>query len=217
MAERSEFDVFVAGIRAGSLTLVGTEQGGTYEVQGRGRSAGVVGGLVSLTVDAAANGRVDGNRYRPAGYVETVQDRDGTERARFRYADGGLQITRDPPDDDRKPHYIGPEGQSGTLDPLTAIWAMFRDRPAALACDLAFSTYNGAQRAAIRMAGPRRDGTTVTCPGTYTREAGYSAKELAEQRRWSFTVTYADTGGPLLRVEELRLRSQFGPMVFRRR
>jgi hypothetical protein len=215
--ERAEFDISVAGLRAGSLVMVGTERGGRYQVTGVGRSAGVVAGLVRLTVEASATGRVDGNRYRPASYTETVVERGETERARFVYSGGGLAITRDPPDDDREPHYVGPEGQADALDPMTGVWALLRDRPADLACDLAISTYNGAQRAGIRLSGGRREGDTLVCPGTYTREAGYSAEELAERRRWEFTMTYRDTGDDLLRLEEVRLRSEFGPMVFRRR
>lgn len=215
--ERAVFDVSVAGITAGTLTLVGTERGGTYEVQGAGRSRGVVAALTTVSVDAAANGRVDGNRYRPSGYTEVVQDRDGTSRKRIRYNGGGVpQVTEDPPEDDREPYHADPGGQGGTLDPLTIVWALFRDRPRDLVCSLDAATYDGRERSRVRLGGAREEGDRILCAGIYTREAGYSDKEMAEQRRWDFSMTYRPAGGDVWAVEEVTVPMRYGTMRFRR-
>lgn len=213
--ERSEFDIFVSGLKAGRLILVGTEQGGRYSVRGVGQSAGLVRGLVTFTVEAQAAGRVTGNRYRPSTYSEVVKGREGTERQSFQYG-SALSITRNTPETGRKSYHVGPKGQARALDPLTAVWAFLRDRPEALACDIAYQGYNGRQVSSLRLTGGRRDGEVLTCPGVYTRVAGYSAKELAKQTRWPFTLTYRAVAG-VMRVESMRLQSTFGPMVFRRR
>lgn len=215
-SERAEFDVFVAGLKAGHLALTGQESAGRYSVQGTARSAGIAAGLRRFTVAASARGSLRGNRYRSQGYAETLNDKKGTTKRQFRYAGDRLEVTRSAPDTGRKSHHLSPDRQGDTLDPLTAVWALFRDRPAALACDLSYESYNGRQRAALRLSGGRRDGDRFVCAGQYRRVAGYSQREMSKQRQWAFTLTYR-IAPDLYHVEALRLKTQFGTMTFRRR
>lgn len=215
--ERSEFDAVIAGIRAGRVILSAQESGGRYSVTTRISSGGLVRGLFRFDAEGKASGRVKGNAYTSGSYDQKVVDGDGTQWTRYRYSGGRLKVTYDPPKTDRKDWYVGPERQGDALDPLTALWALLRDRPADLLCGLDESFYNGEQRVRLRLSGPTRKGDTVLCTGKYIREAGYSAKELAEKRQWTFQMTYRDTGAPLLRLEEVRFRSDYGPMAFRRR
>jgi len=141
--DRQSFGVTVAGVNAGTLTLVSREAGGTYEVQGAAQSTGLVGAFARLRVDASAQGRVNGNRYAPSAYVERRTDRDGTATKRIRYRSGTPQVTEDPPDTDRKPYHAAAAGQRGTVDPLTILFALLRDRPRPLACALDLRLYDG--------------------------------------------------------------------------
>ena len=208
--------MFVGGVAAGTLAMTASENGGRYEVRGEARSRGLVGAFAPLTVQAAANGRVSGNDYRPNGYTERVEGRDGTKRKRIAYRGGVPAVTEEPPDDDRKSWYADAAGQGGTLDPVTIVWGLLRDRPPALACRLDAASYDGQRRSRIRLSESRAEGDRLTCSGRYTREAGYSRKELAEQRHWDFTISYR-RDGELYRVEEMRLPLSLGTMVFARR
>lgn len=215
--ERLSFNVALGGVAAGSLTLDGREEGGRYRVDGAASSRGMARLAGRLTVRAAATGRVSGNRYRPASYTEVTESRDGTRRKTMAYSGGVPRVSQDPPDDDRPDHAADPAGQAGTLDPLTIVWALFRSRPRELACALDASSYDGARRSRIQLGGAQVQGDQLLCTGTYTREAGYSARELSERRRWTFRVTYVRAAADLWAVEELSLPLRFGTLRFRRR
>lgn len=206
----SKFSATVAGIRAGTVELRGTEAAGRYEVQGAAASSGLVGEFVRFTVQAAAAGSVRNGRYAPSSYTEVSQSREGTQRVTYRYRGGIPQIDRSPDDEEREPHHVGPEGQRGTLDPLTALWALLRDQPRASACAADVSAYNGETRSRLRLTNVESEGATLVCSGLYTRIAGFSDEEMAERVNWPFTLIYRETGETLLRVEELRIPTSFG-------
>lgn len=209
----ARFSATMAGIRAGSMELRGTESNGRYEVQGAAVSSGLVGEFVQFSVRAAAAGAVQRGRYAPARYTEVSESRGRTKRVTYTYRSGVPQITRTPEDDDPEPHHVGPEGQAGTLDPLTSLWAILRDQPRDKACKADVSAYNGETRSRLRLVRAEPSEDTLVCTGRYTRIAGFSEKEMAERVNWPFTLTYRDTGAALLRVEELRVPTSFG--VFR--
>lgn len=204
------FDVRIGALRLGALEMRGAETSGRYEVQGAAQSTGLVGEFARWSVSAAAAGAVSDTRYSPSRFTSERRDRKGTTRTTFRYAAGTPQVTQTPADDNRKPWHAGPEDQRGTVDPLTAVWALLRDRPKAGACDLDLSSYDGRTRARLRLGGLRAEDGRLVCPGTYTRIDGYSDEEMKEQVRWSFSLIYDDTNGPLLRTRALHLPTRYG-------
>lgn len=217
VAEQGSFAVSLAGIRAGTLAYSGEESGGRYTARGSARATGLAGAVLDVTLDTVATGRVSGNTYRPESYRQQGREGDKARDMTFSYRGGVPSVTRNPP---RKlpPEAARPAAQGGTLDPTTTAYAMLRDRPRDLMCQLNVSLFDGRRRASIRYASLRKiNGGKLICEGQYRRVQGFSAKELAEKPVWPFTVTYTPLGGGMYRVTEVRIPTTFGAMRMRRR
>jgi hypothetical protein len=215
--EQAQFDLSVGGVRAGAIAFEGDEANGTYNVRGSARTAGMIKLFAEGAVDVAVRGTVESNHYRPQGYEEAVTEKDGTVRRSFRYRGGVPEITRTPPRDKPQKNSVAPEGQAGTVDPLTAIFAILRDRPEDLACDIDLVLYDGARRSGIRLNKATPSNGGLVCEGSFTRIAGYSEKEMAEQQVWPLRLTYERLGDGTMRVTELAFDTRFGHGRARRR
>lgn len=216
-AETGTFDVSLRGLKAGVLSYSGDEAGGRYAASGGVRAAGLARALVEAEVDTRSEGRVTGNRYRPTQYTER-ENKDGADSVtRYAYRGGKPAITRDPPRSKPPKYPVPSPAQAGTIDPMTAAFAMLRDRPGNLACALDIDIYDGNRLANIRYGAsePRPDGG-LTCRGEYRRVAGFSPQEMSEKPVWPFTVVYAPHGNGL-RVVELQVPTTFGTVRMRRR
>ncbi|MCR9088438.1 MAG: DUF3108 domain-containing protein [Rhodobacteraceae bacterium] len=216
-AEEGSFNVSLAGVRAGILAYSGEESGGRYTARGSARASGLAGVVLDVTLDTVAQGRVRGNSYRPASYRQVGTERGKSRDMSFRYRGGVPSVTRNPPR--TLPDYVAnPAAQGGTLDPTTTAYAMLRDRPRDLMCQLDIDLFDGRRRAEIKYVGLRqgRDGTLI-CEGEYRRLQGFKPEELAEKPFWPFTVTYSPLGGGNFRVTEVRIPTTFGAMRMRRR
>ncbi|WP_157973479.1 DUF3108 domain-containing protein [Tropicimonas sp. IMCC34043] len=216
-ADQATYSISLAGFRLGTLSLRSDESAGTYKAQSQVRSTGLTRGLYPADITASVTGQVSGNTYNPQIYIDESKSRGETKRTRIRYVAGVPQIEKDPPDTRRRSWHANPEEQGGTVDMLTAGYAILRDQPEALACKLDVSPYDGRERTRIRMAGGTRDGDTLVCPGMYTRVAGFSPKEMAEKVNWPFTVTYRSIGDGMMRVEQVRLQTTLGRVTIDRR
>ncbi len=209
-AETGTFDLRLGPVRAGTLQYSAEEKGGRYAAAGAVRSGGLAGLFLDSSVDARSRGRVEGNRYRPESFSSATTEDGDTENLSFRYSGGAPEVSRSP-DRKKPPKHAAPAAQqSGTVDPMTAAFAILRDRPAGLACDLKLDLYDGRRRTDIRLTGGKAmSGGGLECRGEYRRVAGFSPKELAEKPVWPFTVVYAPEGGAM-RVTELRIPTTFG-------
>ena len=100
---------------------------------------------------------------------------------------------------------------------MTTAFAVLRDRPAGLACNLDISNYDGRERSRIRLAGGKAEGNTLTCPGMYTRVAGFSPKDMAERVNWPFTVIYRVRPDGTHRVSKVIISTTLGTVQMTRR
>ncbi len=216
-AEQGRFSVSVAGFGAGTIAFSGSESGGRYKANGQVASTGLARGLYPADITVAVNGRVSGNSYAPGTYSEKTVKKGKTKTGTFRYSGGTPRVTKNPPDRNRKSYHADPSGQKGTVDPMTAAFAILRDRPAELACNLDLFPYDGRERTRIRMNGGTRKGDTLTCPGTYSRVAGFSSRDMAEKVHWPFTVIYRVQPDGTHRVTEVIVPTTLGKVRMRRR
>lgn len=213
--ESAAFNVSFGGIRAGVLAFRGEEQGGSYTVHGSARASGLLGALFDAEIDTVAQGVVQGNAYSPRLAREVTAKPDDRRERRYDFTAAGVpRITNTPPRDPR-PGDAPAAQQAGTVDTTTAAYAILRDRPAALACDLDLAVFDGRKRHRIVFDRMRADG--LTCVGTYSRAAGFSAEEMAEQRDWTLTLSYARQPGGTLRVDRLTFPTSFGTARITRR
>ena len=84
-------------------------------------------------------------------------------------------------------------------------------------CNLSLTLFDGKRVSQVQIGAPVAAGDSVTCDGSYIRVKGFTAKEMAKQTRFSFTLIYgADVTGRM-RVVEARSQSIYGKVTLKRR
>lgn len=216
IADRHSYSITLAGIRAATLTLSGTEEAGRYSVKGNLESNGLVALVRRVRYLASASGSVTARRYAPARYTELLDTPRRQSEGVLTYDKGIPSIAsfKPPLPPDTTP--LSPAAQGGTVDPLTALYAALRDTPRDQACRLTLHIFDGRRRSQVIVSNPTPQGETVRCTGEYRRIAGFSEKEMREKTRFPFTATLAPIEGDRLRVVELRVETIFGRATLRR-
>ncbi len=215
-AETGSFNVSFGGVRAGILAFEASESGGRYEMRGSVRASGIAGLAIDAAIDSAANGRVDGNRYRPSAAREITREGDERRERLIRYAGGVPSVTRTPAKDPSR-HAARPSTQGGTIDTSTAAYAILRDRPEALACALDLQIFDGERRHRITFDQKSVTSSGMVCEGTYRRVDGFSPKMMSERTRWPLRMDYARLSNGDYRVQEVSFPTSFGRARIRRR
>lgn len=212
------FDLTVRGIEGATLSFSGMVEDGRYSVAGLLQSAGLVGVLRRIRYEGQSRGTFRGGQFTPASYVEKAETGRRRSVGEMRYSGGVPQVKAyDPPRAEGEAG-LDPATQGGTVDPLTAMFAMLRDVPMGQECNLAMTMFDGERRSEVRVGAPvpGPEGTR-TCPGEYRRIAGFSAEDMAERTRFPFTLVVTPTEGGLARVTEVRMDTLFGRAVMTRR
>lgn len=213
--ESAAFNVSFGGIRAGVLAFRGEDNGGSYTVHGSARASGLLGALFDAEIDTVAQGKVNGNVYRPRMAREVTAKPDDRRERRYDFNGAGVPRITDTPARAPRPDDAPAAQQAGTVDTTTAAYAILRDRPGPLACDLDLAVFDGRKRHRIVFDRMAADG--LTCAGVYSRVAGFSAAEMTEQRDWPLTLRYARLPDGTLRVERLSFLTSFGTARVTRR
>ncbi|MFT3687664.1 DUF3108 domain-containing protein [Paenirhodobacter sp.] len=190
-SDRIVFGFSLKGIPAGQLSINGKIQGGSYGANGVMETTGLLGALRKLRYDAQVSGGFSGGRFTPMRFDETAQR--GSDRYQYvTVYKGGVpvSVSRNPP---RKPRAtdVDPAKQGGTVDPLTALYAVLRDVDRSEACTFSAYMYDGSKRTQVTLSHPKPSGNGVVCAGEYRRIAGFSAREMQEKAVFPFTLTYA--------------------------
>lgn len=208
-AGEAQFDVYLLGLKAGTLTLSMKEDGSRYAASGRIRSSGVVGAVADYRVDAEVVGRKTQGDRRPERYAERIRAGRDEDSTQLTFAGDVPQVeTTEEPES----HWLEPLEASGALDPLTTVWHLLRDRAEDDLCKIDTVFFDGARkgRVSARMGDERGD--QVTCQGIYERLGGFSRKELKTGTEFPFSLVYArnGTGWKLTRmdVQSTRGRAQ---------
>lgn len=213
--ERAAFAVSFGGIRAGVLAFRGTERDGGYTVHGSARASGLLGALFDAEIDTVAQGTVSGNAYRPRMAREVTARPDDRRERRYDFDRAGVPRISDTPPRAARPGDAPAAAQAGTVDTTTAAYAILRDRPPALACDLDLAIFDGRKR--HRIVFDQRSGDGLTCAGSYNRVAGFSAAEMAERRTWPLTLRYTRLPDGTLQVQQVDFPTSFGTARITRR
>ena len=192
-SDRIVFTFTLKGLTAGQLSINGKIQGNSYGANGVMEAKGLLGALRTMRYDATVTGSYANGRFTPQRFDETAQR--GSDR--FQYVTiykGGtpVSVSRVPPRSPR-PTDVDPAQQGGTIDPLTALYAVLRDVDRDEACKLSVFMYDGSKRTQVSLSRPSPAGTGVTCAGEYRRIAGFSEREMKEKSLFPFTLTYAPT------------------------
>lgn len=208
--EQATFDLELRGIRAGSISFSGASNAAAYSVATRLQSTGLVNLVRRLRYEGQVQGRIVDGRLQPTRYQENL-DNGGRESATRLEFNGRTPVVaaRTPPREPR-PYDIEPGEQTGAVDILTAVFAVFRDTPRASLCNLDLAMYDGRRRTQIVVSAPTDAGNRVTCTGEYRRVAGFSPEDMAERTRYPFTLVYGPGPEGLMRLNEVQMESTQG-------
>lgn len=212
----ARFDVRALGLKVGKMTMAGTDAAGRYAIEARFATTGLVRLVRDMGFVMTAQGQSRGGALLPDAYSETVNTGNRISSARMRYRDGTPELIEGKVDDGEVAP-LDPAGETGTLDPLSAMFWVLRDQPIATLCRADVLIFDGGRRTRVRLSGRTGDGDDVTCNGQFIRVAGYPARDLQKRRVVPLTITYepADTG--LMRVKGALLRTDYGPVGLVRR
>ncbi|MCL7463653.1 DUF3108 domain-containing protein [Phaeovulum sp. NW3] len=212
------FSLSLRGIPAGELKFSGTINATSYAVNGTLRSTGILGAVRKVRYDAAVQGSHAQGRFTPSSYTEKADTSKRQSESVMAYKAGVPQVEVYNPPRAPRPGDIDPATQGGTIDPLTALFAVLRDVPEAQACSFSAFMFDGRRRSQIALTSPQpADDGTVTCAGEYRRLAGFSDKEMAEKVSFPFRLTYVPTGDGQLRVDEVSMDTLYGKGRLKRR
>ncbi len=204
------FDISIRGVSAATLSISGAVNGKSYAASGVLKSSGILGMLKRIRYDASVSGTLTKGRFTPARYVEKANTGKRQSEAVMAYRRGVPQVKSYMPPRPPAKGDIDPATQGGTVDPLTALYAVLRDVPMAEACNLKVFLFDGRRRSQVVLRAPKAEGGTVTCKGEYRRLEGFSAKDMAEKSRFPFGLTYSSAGDGMVRVTEISLDTLYG-------
>jgi uncharacterized protein DUF3108 len=211
------YDVSVRGLNVGILTMASNEQGNAYTATGGITSRGLVGALFPFTLSGTASGRVLApGKLQPVAYKGLQEDGSKRRDITMRYEGGVPSYVEWVPKRKVRKHDVRPKAQGGTLDPLSAAFAILKPLPQEVACDRTIEIYDGAKRSRIRVGAARQANGGVQCDGVYSRVAGFSPKQMAEHVDFPFTVQYDIRDGKLV-IRSVELDSVIGRASLRRR
>ena len=221
MAERVEdkatFDVVIRGISAAALGFSGVEENGRYAVSGVLKSAGLAALLRKISYTATAKGAVSGARYTPSSYVEKSDNGKKQSTSKMTYSRGVPSAVQYTPAREAREKEVNPASQGGTVDTLTALYAMLRDVDAGQECKINLKMYDGRYVSSIATSKPQARGNNVVCAGQYRRIAGFKPEDMAERTNFPFTLTYEPVSNGRMRVTEVAMDSIYGKAAMKRR
>ncbi len=209
------FDFFLAGIRAGELKFTGQESGGRYTAASSIRSAGMVGIFADFFFDGSATGSVTASgRVVPDSFVSRSKSPRAERDTRIEWQGGApVSVSVEPP----RSSSPDPASQAGTLDPVSAGFALFRDGPAGEICDTRVDVFDGSRRSRLELGAPKlgSDGE-ISCAGRYARLEGEEHSMSAKQDH-GFRLVFRANGDGVARLERIEAPTGFGTAVAERR
>jgi hypothetical protein len=211
------FDLYALGMRGGSITLAAVQNAREYAVAARAQASGPFRWFRQLDMQGRSRGAVDGNRLAPASFAGQVSGGRRPGGAEIAFSGNRPRVLRFEPEPEEPRPAPDPTALPGSLDPLTAIYQVLRDRDRADLCQLDFRVFDGQRVNRLRLSGSTEAGERITCAGEWLRLSGYRAEELERRTRFPLDVTYVPAPGGGWRVEEIAVDNTFGRAVVRRR
>jgi len=215
--DKATFDVVIRGLSAASLGFSAVEDGSRYAVSGVLKSAGIAAMFRKISYSGTAKGTISGTRYTPFSYVEQSDNGKKKSSSKMTYKRGVPSAVRYTPARDAREDEVAPSSQGGTVDTLTALYAILRDVDAGQECKINVKMYDGRYVSSIAISKPQTKGSAVICTGQYQRIAGFKPSEMAERTLFPFTLTYEPTANGRMRVTEVAMESIYGKAAMKRR
>jgi hypothetical protein len=207
---QATFDLELRGLRAGSIVFSGASNANAYSVAVRLESAGLVNLIRRIRYDGQVQGRVGPRSFAPRRYEDRFDNGRRLSTMVMEFEGRTPMVVARTPEREPAPYDVEPGSQTGAVDILTALFAVFRDAPRAEICDLDLPMFDGRRRTQLVVDAPAEAGATVTCAGEYRRIAGFPPDEMAERTRYPFVLVYVAGSDGLMRLQEVRMESTQG-------
>lgn len=215
-AEDGVFDVYLRGIKGGTLSIKANVGTSGYSASGLAQTTGLVGKIASFRYSASVKGRVSAGQLRPLSYSETEYTSRRESTSSIDYTSGKPVLTdgktRKPRDYD-----IDPAQQSDAVDPLTAIFLTVRAVPEDQVCTLSRFIFDGHRRSKVTLSAPRKTESGYRCEGEYRRVAGYKPKDMQERTTFPFIIHFSPTADGKFHGTRISSASLYGTVVMNRR
>lgn len=188
------YEAFFDELRAGSAELRFDHDGTEYEFVLTVSTAGVIGFLYRWRIRQGVTGRLDGSGtegLEPELVTQIEETRRRRSHMHWRYTGDGFAVeSADPPPNREKavdPRPLVPELAPGTLDPISAIFALAGRVAADGTCNARVPVLDGRRR--YDMILMRDDGPDggLRCRVTFDRVAGFR-RERSGLRLWDKAV-----------------------------
>jgi hypothetical protein len=215
--DKATFNVVIRGFNAATLGFSAVQEGNRYAVSGLLKSAGIAALLRKISYTATAKGAVSGDSYTPFSYVEQSDNGKKQSTSKMTYSRGVPSAVQYTPAREPREKDVNPATMGGTVDTLTALYAILRDVDAGQECKVSLKMYDGRYVSSIATSKPQAKGKNVICTGQYRRIAGFKPEEMAERTTFPFTLTYTPIGAGRMRVTEVAMDSLYGKAAMKRR
>jgi Protein of unknown function (DUF3108) len=210
----ARFAISVAGIPAGELTLSHRLDGERYEAGSEIRATGLLAAVARIKFDGSVTGRVaaDG-RLEPERYAAFSRSTRSERDTEIVFEHGNpVSVSVVPP----RQRQVDVAAQAGTLDPVTAAFAVLRDDTPDRVCNDLVQLFDGSRRSELRVGGPEAAEDGLVCNGTYTRIEGES-HSMSDQKDWGFRLVFLPNGDGSMKLHRIEAPTRFGLAVMERR
>ncbi|MEO0356764.1 MAG: DUF3108 domain-containing protein [Pseudomonadota bacterium] len=208
----ASYAVQVAGITVGQMNITAREDNRGYAAAIEMRSTGLAAAFAKYRFVASVQGRrTASGSMSPQRYVEDSDTGRRQSNLTMTYS-GGVPSPA-PRDPDAT---ISAASQRGTIDPMSAVFALFRDQSSAEICRGNHDIYDGSKRTRLSLSRGQQSGDRMICAATFTRVAGFSADRLAEGTSFPMRLEYVERGG-VYELDRLTVDSARGRARFLRR
>jgi Protein of unknown function (DUF3108) len=211
-AQTSYFDITIAGLPAGELTLSGAREASRYQAGSSIRATGLIGALSRLRYEGISIGHVaeDGTLVPVRHRAQSRSARsERTTEILFENGDPA-RVTVEPP----RRRKVDLAGQAGTVDPVSAAFALLHDPSAQALCNSRIDLFDGSRRALLEVGRAEpRDGALV-CNGRYVRLSGEDL--TVSDGEWGFQLFFRPNGAEA-ELQRIEAQTRYGLAVARRR
>ncbi|HBZ44119.1 MAG TPA: hypothetical protein DEO85_08720 [Maritimibacter sp.] len=172
-AATEKYRVALRGFPVGMMTVTDQRGGnGVYDAKSHFKTTGLAGVVREVYFTMQSRGRHKGASLYPVHFVEDMNTGK-------RKSNGKVQFN----------------GGDARWDPNTAMIAVLADRPVAQGCAFDESVFDGKRTHQLKIWTVSESEGQLNCKGTFTRTAGYTAKQLSSRMGYTFTISYNNQGG----------------------
>lgn len=211
LAETHVFNLYIAGLKAGSITTTTKWNGNSYTTNGKVRPSGLIAKIAKVSYDGSVSGAASGVALRPKSYSGHAVTKSRESRVKMAFSGAGVpKVLSYTPERAARPTDVNPATQKGAIDLLSAAFSVFRDAPAGELCSKNYKMFDGRRATRLKVGKAAVSGNTATCNGSYQRVAGFSESALKKGSTFPFTLFYQKQDDGSFRLKSVNTKTTVG-------